>query len=304
MVLFVVLTFVFVAGRMIGDPALLLLGPGASAQDVADMREIMGLADPLHVQYVSFVGGAVTGDFGVSLRHGFSYALSATEVEGQPTLPIVLSRLPASLLLAGLAIGLAVLIAIPLGIIAAYKPRSIFDRLVNTISLAGVSMVEFWLGFLLILFVSVQLGLLPTSGGPGLQYAVLPALTLAFRPIGRLTQIMRSSMLDELSKPYVAAARAKGISEKRVVVVHALKNSSIPVVTMIGDESTNLLTGMIPVELVFAWPGLGLLLIDALSRRDLPLVEATIFLLAIMVVTVNLLLDVIYTYLDPKVRFG
>jgi peptide/nickel transport system permease protein len=289
---------------MIGDPALLLLGPGATAADVEAMRDAMGLADPLPEQYGRFLSGAVRGDFGVTLRHGFSYSLSAAGVEGQATLPIVLARLPATFLLAGLAIGLAVAIAIPLGIVAALKPRSIFDRLVNVISLAGVSMVEFWLGFLLILFVSVQLGLLPTSGGPGLRFAILPALTLAFRPIGRLTQIVRSAMLDELAKPYVVAARAKGISEGRLVVRHALKNASVPVVTMIGDETTNLLTGMIPVELVFAWPGVGLLLIDALSRRDLPLVEAAVFLLAIMVVLVNLLLDVVYTYLDPKVRFG
>lgn len=303
LVLFGVVTFVFVAGRMIGDPATLLLGPGATAEDLESMREAMGLADPLIEQYGRFLAGAVQGDFGVTFRHGFSYASSTVAVEGQSTLPIVISRLPASFLLAGLAIGLAVVVAIPLGILTAVKPRSILDRVVNVISLGGVSVVEFWLGFLLILLFAQRLGWLPTSGGGGLRFAILPALALAVRPIGRLTQIVRSAMLDELAKPYVVAARAKGISESRVVVGHAFKNSSIPIVTMIGDESTNLLTGMIPVELVFAWPGVGLLLVDALGRRDLPLIEATVFLFAVMVVIVNLLVDLVYTRLDPKVRF-
>lgn len=304
LVLLGVVTFVFVAGRMIGDPATLLLGAGATAEDLEGMREAMGLADPLVEQYGRFLWGAVQGDFGVTFRHGFSYAASAVAVEGQSTLPIVLSRLPASFLLAGLAIGLAVAIAIPIGIVAAVWPRSIFDRVVNVVSLGGVSVVEFWLGFLLILLFAQRLGWLPTSGGGGFRFAILPALALAVRPIGRLTQIVRSAMLDELAKPYVVAARAKGIPESRVVVRHALKNSSIPIVTMVGDETTNLLTGMIPVELVFAWPGVGLLLVDALGRRDLPLIEATVFLFAVMVVIVNLLLDLTYTRLDPKVRFS
>lgn len=257
LVLWVILSFVFVAGRMIGDPALMLLGPGATPADIQSMRDAMGLNDPLLVQYARFVTNAVQGDFGVTFRYGFSYVLSTSAAQGQATLPLVIERLPATFLLAAAAILIAVVIAFPLGIVAAMRPRSIFDKLANGLSLACVSMVQFWLGFMLILLFAVQLGLLPTSGYGGLHYVILPALTLAFRPIGRLTQIVRSAMLDELSKPYIAAARAKGLSEGRIVLGHALKNASIPVVTILGDEITTVLMGAIVVELVFAWPALA-----------------------------------------------
>jgi peptide/nickel transport system permease protein len=303
-VLWVVLSFVFVAGRMIGDPALMLLGPGATAADILSMREAMGLSDPLIVQYVRFLANAVQGDFGITFRYGFSYVTSTTAAQGQATLPLVLERLPATFLLAAVAITIAVLAAFPLGIVAAMRPRSLWDRLANTLSLACVSMVQFWLGFMLILLFAVQLGLLPTSGYGGLQHAILPAITLAFRPIGRLTQIVRSAMLDELARPYIDAARAKGLSETRIVLRHALKNASIPIVTILGDETTTVIMGAIVVELVFAWPGIGLLLVDALGRRDLPLVEACMFVIALVVITMNLIVDLAYTWLDPKLRLA
>lgn len=303
-VLWVVLSFVFVAGRMIGDPALMLLGPGATPEDIQSMREAMGLADPLVVQYVRFVANALQGDFGVTFRYGFSYVGSTTAAQGQATLPLVLERLPATFLLAAAAIVLAIVVAFPLGIVAAMRPRSLWDRMANALSLACVSMVQFWLGFMLILLFAVQLGWLPTSGYGGLHYVILPAIALAFRPIGRLTQIVRSAMLDELSKPYVDAARAKGLSETRIVLRHALKNASIPIVTILGDETTTVIMGAIVVELVFAWPGIGLLLVDSLGRRDLPLVEACMFVIALVVIAMNLIVDVAYTYLDPKVRFS
>jgi peptide/nickel transport system permease protein len=303
-VLWVVLSFVFVAGRMIGDPALMLLGPGATAADIQSMREAMGLSDPLLVQYVRFVTSAVQGDFGITFRYGFSYVVSATAAQGQATLPLVLERLPATFLLAAVAITLAVAVAFPLGIVAAMRPRSLWDRLANAMSLACVSMVQFWLGFMLILLFAVQLGVLPTSGYGGLQHALLPAITLAFRPIGRLTQIVRSAMLDELARPYVDAARAKGLTETRIVLRHALKNASIPIVTILGDETTTVIMGAIVVELVFAWPGIGLLLVDALGRRDLPLVEACMFVIALVVIAMNLIVDMAYTWLDPKLRLA
>ena len=303
-VLWVVLSFVFVAGRMIGDPALMLLGPGATAADIHDMRTAMGLSDPLVVQYARFLSNAVQGDFGITFRYGFSYLQSTTDAQGQATLPLVLERLPATFLLAGAAILIAIAVAFPLGIAAAMRPRSALDRLANGLSLACVSTVQFWLGFMLILFFAVKLGWFPTSGYGGLQHVILPAVALAFRPIGRLTQIVRSAMLDELSKPYIDAARAKGLSETRIVIWHALKNASIPVVTILGDETTTVLMGAIVVELVFAWPGVGLLLVDSLGRRDLPLVEACMFVIALFVIVMNLLVDIAYTYLDPKVRFG
>ena len=302
--LWVVLSFVFVAGRLIGDPALMLLGPGATAEDIAGMREAMGLADPWLVQYARFIANALQGDFGVTFRYGFSYVSSTTAAQGQATLPLVLERLPATFLLAAAAIVLAVVIAMPLGIIAAMRPRSVWDRVANALSLACVSMVQFWLGFILILLFAVKLGWLPTSGYGSPAHVVLPAVALAFRPIGRLTQIVRSAMLDELAKPYVDAARAKGLSETRIVLRHVLKNASIPVVTILGDETTTVIMGAIVVELVFAWPGIGLLLVDALARRDLPLVEACIFVIAVVVIVMNLIVDLAYTWLDPKVRYS
>jgi peptide/nickel transport system permease protein len=303
-VLWVVLSFVFVAGRMIGDPALMLLGTGATAEDIQSVREAMGLADPLLVQYGRFIINALQGDFGVTFRYGFSYVGSTTAAQGQATLPLVLERLPATFMLAAAAIVLAVAIALPLGIVAAIRPRSAWDRLANALSLACVSMVQFWLGFILILLFAVKLGWLPTSGYGSPAHVVLPAIALAFRPIGRLTQIVRSAMLDELAKPYVDAARAKGLSETRIVLRHVLKNASIPVVTILGDETTTVIMGAIVVELVFAWPGIGLLLVDSLARRDLPLVEACIFVIAVVVIVMNLIVDLAYTYLDPKVRYS
>jgi peptide/nickel transport system permease protein len=305
LVLFVVLSLVFVAGRMIGDPAVLLLGPEASADDILRVRQQMGLEDPLLEQYLRFISGAVTGDFGTTFRYGFAVPdVAAAGATGTPTLPLVLERVPATFLLAATAMALALVVAILLGCLAAMRPRSVLDRIINVISLGGISTVDFWLGFMLILLLGVQLGWFPTSGYGGWQYLVLPAITLAVRPIGRIAQLVRSAMLDELAKPYIGALRARGLSEPRVVFGHALKNAAIPVSTMIGDELIQVLQGAIVVEVVFAWPGIGSLLVEALSRRDLPLVEATIFVLAVIVLAVNLIVDLVYTRLDPKVRFG
>ena len=305
LVLFLVLTFVFVAGRMIGDPAILLLGPEARPEDILRVRQQMGLEAPLWDQFLRFMSGAATGDFGVTFRYGFAVPdVANPEARGTPVLPLVLERLPATYMLAAAAIVLAGSIALPLGCLEAMYPRSLLDRLINVTSLAGVSIVDFWLGFILILLFGVQLGWFPTSGFGGLSYLVLPALTLAVRPIGRVAQLVRSAMLDELAKPYVDALRSKGLSETRIVFGHALKNASIPIVTMIGDELLQILQGAIVIEVVFAWPGVGSLLVTALSSRDLPLVEATVFVLALTAITVNLLVDLVYTRLDPRVRLA
>ncbi|WP_439578559.1 ABC transporter permease [Elioraea sp.] len=304
LVLFIVLTFVFVAGRMIGDPAVLLLGPEASAADILRVRRQMGLEEPLLEQFLRFMSGVVTGDFGVTFRYGFAVPdVAHPGATGTPVMPLVLERLPATYLLATTAMLFATGIAVLLGCVAAMHPRSALDRGITVVAPAGVSVVDFWLGFMLILLFGVQFGWLPTSGFGGPAHLVLPALTLAVRPIGRIAQLVRSAMLDELGKPYVDAARAKGFSEPRIVFGHALKNASIPVTTMIGDELLQIVQGAIVVEVVFAWPGIGSLLVHALSTRDLPLVEAAIFVLAVTAITVNLAVDLVYTVLDPRVRF-
>lgn len=305
LLLVVTISFVFFAGRMIGDPALNMLGPGASPAALEKLRVVAGLNDPLWQQYLHYLGGLLIGDFGVSYRFGFSVlpALDLKEL-GQPVINIVLERLPATFFLAGSALAIAVPLGIFMGVTAAAHPRSIADRIVTVLSLAGVSVVQFWLGLMLIVLFAVQLGWLPTGGYGGIQHAILPALTLAVRPIGRIAQVTRSAMMDELAKPYVITARAKGVKNHRIVYHHALKNAAIPIVTMIGDETSALLTGAILVEKIFAWPGVGLLIIDSLSRSDLALIQASIAVVAALVITVNLLVDFSYRYFKPEITLG
>lgn len=303
--LLITISFVFFAGRLIGDPALNILGPGATPAALEKLRIVAGLNDPLWQQYLHYIGGLLTGDFGVSYRFGFSIlpALDLADL-GQPVIGIVLERLPATFLLAGAALAIAVPLGIFMGVTAAAHPRSVADRIVTVLSLAGVSVVQFWLGLMLIVLFAVQLGWLPTGGYGGIRHAILPALTLAARPIGRIAQVTRSAMLDELAKPYVITARAKGVENHRVIYHHALKNAAIPIVTMIGDETSALLTGAILVEKVFAWPGVGLLIIDSLSRSDLPLIQASIAVVAALVITVNLLVDFSYRYFNPEITLS
>ncbi|MCY4526397.1 MAG: ABC transporter permease, partial [Anaerolineaceae bacterium] len=218
--------------------------------------------------------------------------------------PRVRERIPATLTLAAAAVALALPLGITLGALSALRPWSRVDRITNVISLGGVSIVEFWLALMLILIFPVRLGWFKTSGYGGIEYFVLPALTLCYKPLGRIAQITRSALLDELAKPYVKAARARGLKERRVVFVHALKNAAVPVLTISGDELAALLNGAIIVETVFGWPGIGRLTIQALERRDLPMVEATVFVVAIFIIVTNLLVDMAYTWLNPRIRFS
>lgn len=277
---------------MLGDPARLMLRPEATEEQVQALRESMGLNDPMHVQFGRFISDLARGDFGDSLW------------QRVPALPIVLERVPATLYLAGVTLVIAFPLAVLLGIISAVRPRSIWDRIVTIVSLGGVSTADFWIGLMLILFFAVQLGWLPTSGYGGLQYVVLPAIALSLRPMGRISQVVRSAMLDEMSKQYMVTARAKGLKERTVVTAHALKNAFIPVITLGGDEAAALLNGAVVIETLFGWPGVGILLIQAIERRDLPLIEASVLTIAVMIVTVNLLVDLTYALLDPRVRYS
>jgi peptide/nickel transport system permease protein len=191
-----------------------------------------------------------------------------------------------------------------LGIISAIRPGSIVDRVVTVISLGGVSTADFWLGLMLILLFAVRLGWVPTSGYGGFKFVILPAVALAFRHLGCISQVVRSAMLDQFSQPYVVTARAKGLTERVVVYLHTLKNAAIPVATLVGDEAASLLNGAVVIETVFGWPGVGILLIQAIERRDLPLIEASVIVIAVMIVIVNLVIDLTYSFLDPRVRYG
>jgi peptide/nickel transport system permease protein len=291
LVLLGVSAVVFLILHLTGDPALLLLPPDASAEDVAKFRESMGFNDPVAVQYVRFLKGAVRGNFGESLRHG------------EPAMGLVLERLPATFELAGAGLLIALCLAIPAGIVSAVRRNTLIDYLSTVVALLGQAMPTFWLGIMLILIFSVRLNWLPSSGRGDLQHLLLPAITLGLFTTARITRLTRSGMLEVLGQDYIRTARAKGVHEPPVVWKHALKNAAIPIVTIVGIELGTLLGGSVITETIFAWPGVGRLSVQAISNRDYPVVQSAVFLLASTFVLVNFLVDVVYTYLDPRIRF-
>ncbi|MBI4588517.1 MAG: ABC transporter permease [Candidatus Rokubacteria bacterium] len=291
LVLFGVSAIVFLILHLTGDPTLLLLPPDATAEEIARFRQVMGFNDPVVVQYVRFLRGAVQGNFGESLRHG------------EPALDLVVERLPATLELSAAALLIALCVAIPSGILSAVKRNTLLDYVSTVVALLGQSMPTFWLGIMLILVFSVQFNLFPSSGRGDLMHLVLPAITLGLFTTARITRLTRSGMLEVLGQDYIRTARAKGVGEPPVVWKHALKNASIPIVTIVGIELGTLLGGAVITETIFAWPGVGRLSVQAIYNRDFPVVQAAVFLLATTFVLVNLLVDVVYTYLDPRIRF-
>ncbi len=291
LVLLGVSVVVFLLLHLTGDPAALLLPPDATAEDIAKFRTAMGFDDPVAVQYVRFLKGAVRGDFGESLRHG------------EPAMGLVLERLPATFELAGAGLLIALGLAIPAGIVSAVRRNTSVDYVSTVVALLGQAMPTFWLGIMLILIFSVRLNWLPSSGRGGLEHLILPAITLGLFTTARITRLTRSGMLEVLGQDYIRTARAKGVGEPPVVWKHALKNASIPIVTIVGIELGTLLGGSVITETIFAWPGVGRLSVQAIFNRDYPVVQSAVFLLASTFVIVNFLVDVIYTYLDPRIRF-
>jgi len=289
-VLFGVSFVVFAILHLTGDPALVLLPPDASSEDVRRFREVMGFNDPFFVQYGRFLKGALQGDFGQSVRHG------------EPAFSLVLERMPATFELAGAALALALCLAIPAGIVSAVRRNTALDYLATVVALFGQSLPTFWLGIMLILLFSVQFHLLPSSGRGTLEHLILPAVTLGLFTTARITRLTRSGMLEVLNQDYIRTARGKCVSDPPVVWKHALKNAAIPIVTIVGIELGTLLGGSVITETIFAWPGVGRLSVQAIANRDYPVVQAAVFLLASTFVLVNLLVDVVYTYLDPRIR--
>jgi peptide/nickel transport system permease protein len=283
---FVVFAILFLTG----DPALVLLPPDATIEDIAKFREQMGFNDPFFVQYGRFLSGALRGNFGQSIRHG------------EPAFDLVMERMPATFELAGAALVLALCLAIPAGIISAVRRNSVLDYVSTVVALLGQSMPTFWLGIMLILFFSVQLNALPSSGRGGFEHIVLPAVTLGLFTTARITRLTRSGMLEVLNQDYIRTARAKGVANPPVVWKHALKNAAIPIVTIVGIELGTLLGGSVITETIFAWPGVGRLSVQAIYNRDYPVVQAAVFTLAATFVLVNLVVDLVYTYLDPRIR--
>ncbi len=286
----------FFAINILGDPVQLLLDEEASQEAVDALRTKFGFDRPLHVRFGDFYWDLIRGDFGKSIRH----RIDAREM--------IFDRLPNTAVLALIAWSLGAL-GIPIGMMAARRPRGAMDRVVNVLSFAVISVPEFWLALMLILIVSVQLDLLPTSGfgglGPaGWKFMVLPAIALCPRVMGRNAQITRATMIEELGRQYVATARSKGLAETRVLYTHVFKNAAISIVTLMGDELAGFMNGSTIVEVIFGWPGIGLLLIQGINARDLPVVTAAVFVIALMVMVVNLAVDLIYSWLDPRISYS
>ena len=281
---------VFVLINISGDPIRLLLPPDTPQSAVEAYREAMGFNDPLPVRYARFAAQVARFDFGSSIQLR------------EPALHLVWQRLPATLSLAGLAVVLAVLIGLPLGVVAASRRNTAVDAAITAVAVTGQSTPVFWLAIMGILLFAVRLHWLPAAGIGSWRHYVLPALTLALFLLGGIVRVTRTSMLEVLGAAYVRSARAKGVSGLAVVWSHALRNAAIPIVTVIGLQMRFVLGGSVITETVFAWPGLGRLLVQAVYARDYPVVEAGVFVVALLLILVNTLMDVSYTFLNPKVR--
>ncbi|MBS3788506.1 ABC transporter permease [Candidatus Bipolaricaulota bacterium] len=281
-----------------GDPARIMLGPNARPSVVKQLREDLGLDKPFHIRYFTWLGDILQGDFGVSLQRNV------------PVTEMIMSRLPASLELAFFAAMVAWVIALPTGIISAVKPYTIFDNISMFFALFWVSMPSFWLSIVAIIVFALWLGVFPISGygGPfwtlsGIMHLALPAFCTGARLVAMLTRLIRSKMMDELGKDYVRTARSKGLKEYLVVMKHALRNSLIPTITVFGLQVPALFSLSIIIETVYAWPGMGRLLVDGVFKRDYPLVQGIVLMYTFIVVITNLAVDLIYGYIDPRIKY-
>ena len=283
---------VFWVIRLSGDPVLLMLPADASQQDIQRLRELLGFDQPVPIQLWRFMERVATGDFGTSLRFQ------------EPALALVLDRLPSTVLLALTALSVATVIALPLGVLSAVRRNSVWDHGAMAVALLGQSMPIFWTGIMLITIFAVALDLFPSSGSGTIRHLVLPAAALGFFSTGRMARLVRGGMIEVLGQDYVRTARAKGLTERRVLYGHALRNCLLPVITLLGLELGSTLGGAVVTEMVFAWPGVGRLIVSAIFARDYPLVQAAVFVVAAMFVVVNLVVDLLYAVIDPRVRYG
>ena len=281
----------FVAMRMLGDPAHLVLGENATPQAVAEYRREQGLDQPLHLQYVRFLASALQGDFGYSFRYR------------TPVFPLLLERLPATVMLGLSALGLAVAVGVPLGILAALLRGRWGDELIRMVALVGQAVPGFFLGLVLIIVFAVNLGWMPTGGTGDWRHLVLPSISLSAFLMALIMRFTRSSLLEVLGQDYIRTARAKGLSERTATLRHAMRNTLIPLVTVIALQAGVLFSGAVVTETVFGWPGVGRLAVEAVQGRDFPLIQATVLFMSGAVVLINLLVDISYAFLDPRVRY-
>jgi len=284
-----VISFFFI--HLSGDPVMLMLPADASNQEIEDLREQLGFNDPIYVQYLRFAWQALRGDFGESMYYKV------------PAMQLILERLPASLELALAAMLIALAVAVPIGIISAVRRGSLLDMGSMLGALFGLSMPHFWLGIMMILIFSVKLGWLPTSGRGTLAHLIMPSVALGLSLMAMFARLTRSVMLEVLSLDYIRTARSKGLKERIVIAKHAFKNALIPLVTIAGMQFGFLLGGTVIIETVFAWPGVGRLVVQAIFNRDYPLVQAIVLVLAVIFVAVNFIVDMLYMYLDPQISY-
>jgi peptide/nickel transport system permease protein len=289
---FGVLVVVFFVLRLSGDPVGLMVPEGATLEDVAALRRQLGFDQPVYVQFALFLGRAVRGDFGVSLGYQ------------RPAMALVVERLPATAELAIPALLLSICIGLPIGIITALRPHAWYSNAGMLLALLGQSVPSFWVAILLILFFAVRLGVLPTSGRGSLVYLILPSVSLAMHSMASLVRLTRSAMLEVLGEDYIRTARAKGLGERVVIFKHALRNAAIPIMTIVGLQMGALLSGAVITEMIFAWPGVGRLVIQAIYRRDFPLVQAAVVVIACIYVLINLAVDLSYVWLNPRIQYG
>jgi peptide/nickel transport system permease protein len=290
-VLWVISSLLFFLVRLTGDPAELLAGENARPETIEQIRKAYGLNDPLHIQYLNFIGGVLRLDFGKSIQ-----------VSNATAMGLILERFPATFTLAILAMMVAILIAVPLGTIAAINRGKFVDRFISMTVALGQSIPSFVFGLLLILLFAINLKWLPTSGQEGAQYLILPVLTLSFGLVALLTRLVRSNLLDVLSQDYIRTARSKGLAGVVVLWRHALRNTMLTVMTVIGLNLSGLLGGAVIVEQLFAYPGVGTRLVAAINARDFPTIQAGVFIIALIVFTVNAMVDFLYTVADPRIR--
>lgn len=291
-VLLVITVLTFGLLHLGGDPVSLMAPDYFSEQDVVDLQQKMGLDQPFHIQYLKYMQNLMQGDLGTSF------------MQRRPALPIVLDRLPATMLLATTSLLLTVVIAIPLGILGAIKRGSVWDRLSLVLAMSGKAIPNFWFGVMLILLFSIWLGWLPSFGAGSWKHIIMPTITLALGNVAIITRIVRSSMIDALGQDYVRTARAKGLAENSVIMVHAFRNTSLPTVTVIGLEFGALLSGSVITETVFAYPGIGYLAIQAIRAKDFPIVLSVVLIIAILTLLITLLVDILYAALDPRVGYS
>ena len=281
---------VFFLARLTGDPGHLYLPIDAPLEVRKEFSEKHGFNDPIYVQFSRFVFDLTNGDFGDSLR------------KQRPAIDVVLEALPVTLSLAAISMFIALLGAILIGSLAAYKPNGVFDRISRVVSLTAASAPDFWVAITAILIFSVSLRWLPTSGVGGLPYWIMPIGILLIRPLGLLVQVVRGSMITALSSDFVKTARAKGVKEKAVIFKHGLRNGLLPVITVAGDQAAAIANGAVIVETIFGWPGIGKLMIDSILQRDFAVVQASILITAIVILSINIIIDIAYAVLDPRIR--